>query len=105
MDDAACVSADGRRLAVVSTRDGNADIFVMPFSPGDVTAESRMVNLTRRAGGDFNPAFSPDGRRIAFSRQDLSDDLNTTVREDQAVELYVMDADGSNVRRLSTPGL
>jgi Tol biopolymer transport system component len=102
MDDAASFSPDGRRLAFVSTRDGDADILVMPFEPADAAAEQRAVNLTRRSGGDFNPAFSPDGRRIAFSRQERWDDLNTPVREDQAVELYVMDADGSNVRRLST---
>lgn len=102
MDDAASFSPDGRRLAFVSTRDGYADIFVISFAPGDSTAEYRAVNLTRRPGGDFNPTFSPDGRRIAFSRQDRWDDLNTPVREDQAVELYVVDADGSNVRRLST---
>ena len=102
MDDAASFSPDGRRLAFVSTRDGYADIFVISFAPGYSTAEYRAVNLTRRPGGDFNPTFSPDGRRIAFSRQERWDDLNTPLREDQAVELYLMDADGSNVRRLST---
>ena len=105
MDDAASFSPDGRRLAFVSTHDGDADIFVMPFAPGNATAEQRAVNLTRRSGGDFNPAFSPDGRRIAFSRQERWDDVNTPEREEQAVELYVMDADGSNARRLSKPGL
>ena len=107
MDDAAGFSPDGQRLAFVSTRDGYADIFVMPFAPGDATAESRAVNLTRRPGGDFNPAFSPDGRRIAFSRQERwaeLDPLDDDEREDLIVDLYVMNADGSNVRRLSEPG-
>ena len=69
MDDAACFSPNGEQLAFVSTRDGDADIFVMPFSPDGPKAESRAVNLTRRPGGDFQPAFSPDGGRIAYSRQ------------------------------------
>jgi TolB protein len=108
-DDAAAFSPDGRQLAFVSTRDGHADIFVMPFAPGDAAAEARAVNLTRRPGGDFNPAFSPDGRHIAFSRQERlwgpPDGFFTAdVQEQFAVELYVMDADGSNVRRLSQPG-
>lgn len=106
MDDAASFSPDGQRLVFVSTRDGYADVFVMPFSPGDTTAESRALNLTPRPGGDFNPAFSPDGRYIAFSRQEhlwASTDSETS-DEDFGVELYVMDADGSNVRRLSEPG-
>jgi Tol biopolymer transport system component len=105
MDDAAAFSPDGRRLAFVSTRDGYADIFVMPFSLGDTAPESRAVNLTRLPGGDFNPAFSPDGRRIAFSRQEHlwpARDLQTD--DDFAVALYVMDADGSSVRRISEPG-
>lgn len=106
MDDAATFSPDGERLAFVSTRDGYADVFVMPFSPGETTAESHAVNLTGRPSGDFNPAFSPNGRRIAFSRQEnlwASAD-SRTADEDFAVELYIMDADGSNVRRLSDPG-
>jgi TolB protein len=109
MDDAASFSPDGQRLAFVSTRDGDADIFVMPFAPGDATSERRAVNLTRRPGGDFNPAFSPDGRRIAFSRQEqlLGSPRNSPVgrfsTEQYGIELYVMEADGSNVRRLSEP--
>jgi Tol biopolymer transport system component len=37
---------------------------------------------------DFHPAWSPDGRRIAFQRE---------------ATLYVMDADGSHIRRLTPP--
>jgi Tol biopolymer transport system component len=105
MDDAAAFSPDGGRLAFVSTRDGYANIFVVPFSPGDTTAESRAVNLSRRPGGDFNPAFSPDGRRIAFSHQEHlwpARDLQTD--DNFEVEVYVMNADGSSVRRISKPG-
>jgi TolB protein len=106
LDDAAAFSPDGDRIAFVSTRDGNADIFVMPFAPGDAIAEDRAVNLTRRPGGNFNPAFSPDGRLIAFSRQDtlFSIDPFTRGLTSYGVDLYVMEADGSNPRRLSAPG-
>lgn len=110
MDDAAAFSPDGRQLAFVSTREGYADIFLMPFTPGDAGAEARAVNLTRREGGDFNPAFSPDGRRIAFTRQEHLLPLEIPEAGDEfatdhfAVELYVMDADGANPRRISEPG-
>jgi Tol biopolymer transport system component len=92
MEDAPVFSLDGKKLAFVSDRDGNADIFVMPFRPDGPDASKEAVNLTRHQGGDFNPAFSPDGKQIAFSSD------RDIFRES---EIYVMQADGSNVRRLT----
>jgi Tol biopolymer transport system component len=40
--------------------------------------------------GDLNPAWSPDGKRIAFA----------SIR-DGNYEIYVMDADGNNLRNLT----
>ena len=67
LEDAADISPDGERLLFVSTRGGNADVFVMPFRPQDPDAAGEAVNLTRHAAGDYNPAFSPDGTRVLFS--------------------------------------
>ena len=52
---------------------------------------SGAVNLTSHPAQDFAPAFSPDGRRIAF----VSD-------RDGDQEIYVMNADGSGQTRLTT---
>lgn len=108
MEDAAAFAPDGTRLVFVSTRGGDADIYVMPFAPDDATAEERAVNLTQRPGGDFNPAFSPDGRRIAYSRQEElwreDDEYGRDTGKSFATLLYVMNADGSDVRRVSQPG-
>lgn len=104
LDDAACFSPDGKQLAFVSTREGNADIFVMPFAPGDSAAEQGAKNLTRRPGGDFQPAFSPDGSRIAYSRQGnlwSTHSPENPVFDISVVDLYVMGADGSNPRQVS----
>ena len=48
------------------------------------------VRLQRRASYDSAPAWSPDGRRIAFE-SDLDGDM----------EIFVMNADGSNVRQIT----
>ena len=106
MDDAAAFSPDGRRLAFVSTREGNADIFVIPFAPSDITAEERAANLTRRPGGDMNPASRRTGAASRSPAGELWEPRErfAQVRHNYGVQLYVMDADGSNVRRLSEPG-
>lgn len=74
---------DGARLAFVSTRDGNREIYA-----ADPSGATRR--LTRHPKADRFPAWSPDGTRIAF----VSD------REGKP-DLYVMDADGGNVARLT----
>jgi dipeptidyl aminopeptidase/acylaminoacyl peptidase len=111
-DDAASFAPDGEQLVFVSTRDGNADVFVMPFEPENAaSAEAAAKNLTHREGGDFNPAFSPDGRRIAYSRQDtlwfpIRDDLGgpPTDFSHTHSDVYVMSANGSGAMCLSEPG-
>ncbi len=51
--------------------------------------------LTSRDGPDSSPAVSPDGSRIAFLG------YNDEVRAYQQTDLYVMDADGGNIRELA----
>jgi len=71
-------SPDGSRVAFVA-----GDILVVSLADGAIT------NLTNHLGGS-SPAWSRDGRKIAFISN-----------RDGLTELYVMNADGSSVRRLS----
>ena len=101
MEDAPAFSPDGRRLAFVSTRDNNAEIYSMAFDPEKPGSFVKAVNLTRNSTGDFNPAFSPDGRRIAFSSdRDMPQRFGLPGTKES--DIYVMDADGSNVKRLTS---
>ena len=49
-------------------------------------------NITNNPAKDASPAWSPDGRQIAFA--------SNRIREDEPRDIFIMDADGSNVRQL-----
>ncbi len=67
LEGGADISPDGDRVVFVSTREGNAGIYLAPFRPDDPDALADAVLLTPEEGDDFRPAFSPDGRWIAYS--------------------------------------
>ncbi|HEY9283827.1 MAG TPA: DUF4214 domain-containing protein, partial [Pyrinomonadaceae bacterium] len=78
------------RVLFTSQRDGNAEIYVMN---GDGTG---LTNLTNNPAQDVTPVWSPDGTRIAFSSTRTGPG-NTGGH----TNIYVMDADGGNVRLLT----
>lgn len=85
--------AVGQLAYVGSGGDGDFDIYVSDAS-GD-----GFVDLSRNDVWDSGAVFSPDGRRIAFWT-DRHGDRSVPLGY-RNVEIYVMDADGSNVRRLT----
>jgi len=67
-DTAPTWSPDGRKLAFVSQRDGNREIYVMDATCDNPDGCSQdAVNVTRHAADDWTPAWSPDGSQLAFS--------------------------------------
>jgi Tol biopolymer transport system component len=91
LDYNAAFSPDGRQIAFVSERDGNLELYVIGRDGGG------LKRLTNDYALDDHPAWSPDGKRLAFvSTRQPSD---TPGRAWNAV--YVMNADGSGVERLS----
>ncbi|MGB9177775.1 MAG: Calx-beta domain-containing protein [Pyrinomonadaceae bacterium] len=77
-------SPDGTRIAFAGNRDGNAEIYTIDASGGN------LQRLTNNTTEDILPAWSPDGSRIVF-----------TSRRDGNREIYVMNVDGSNQTRLT----
>ena len=90
-------SPDGRKIAFVSDRDGNSEVYVMNADG------SGKRNLTRDRARDVFPIWSPDGRRIAFLRARLYSNRvrGLGVNRFYGYHLYVMNADGSGLRRLT----
>jgi TolB protein len=78
-------SPDGQRLLFVSDRSGSFDIYSMKVDGTD------LVQLTSSTAQDFNPKWSPDGHLISFNSH----------REGDYSQIYVMNADGSSVRRVT----
>ena len=77
-------SPDGRKLAFVSRRDGNSEIYVINADG------SGQENLTQHPARDSHPSWSRDGRKLAF-----------VSRRDGNSEIYVMNADGSGLRNVT----
>jgi Tol biopolymer transport system component len=75
------ISPDGQSLVF----DLLGDLYTLPVTGG------RATRITSGLAHDMQPRFSPDGRRLVFV-SDRSGDEN----------LYLADADGSNVRPLTT---
>jgi hypothetical protein len=85
-------SPDGQKIAFTSTRDdGSANIFVM--GPGG----ENPTRLTDSNGeyGDQRPSWSPDGQQIAF-------ESNRDTLSASDLEIYVMNADGTEPSRRTT---
>ena len=97
-DDQAVLSPDGRSLAFVSTREsGRARLWVMDI------ASRRAPLLTQGDGGDFRPAWSPDGKWIAFSSDRGSHAGHSPggFEKLQSLAVYVIHPDGSGLRQVT----
>ncbi len=80
------------QIVFTSNRTGNSEIYVMD------TDGKKAVNISKNAAADSDPAFSPDGSKIVF----VSDRDRIGPSLPAALEIYVMNANGSNVKRLTT---
>jgi TolB protein len=98
------LSPDGSRIVFTSDRGGDLDIWTMNADG------SRPKQLTHTLGYDGGPWWSPDGRQICFrayhpeTSEEVADYkalLKQHLIRPTTLDLYVMDADGSHVRRIT----
>ena len=91
-----CVDAQAQ-ITFVSKRDGNREIYVMDADGGN------QQRLTNHPDNDWNPSWSPDGKRIVFHSN--RDGHVHVIHGRPTSEIYVMDTDGGNPQNLTNnPG-
>ncbi|MDP2366513.1 MAG: hypothetical protein Q8M94_22390 [Ignavibacteria bacterium] len=106
-DAEATISPKGDKIVFTSLRNGDPEIYVMNLDG------SEQTRLTFEKGYDGGPFFSPDGSKIVFrasrpvTEEQMSDynDLveNGYVRP-SALEIFIMDADGKNMKQITNLG-
>lgn len=78
-------SPDGKTLAYCAERNGNYDIYTIPFQGGKET------RLTDTEGLDDGPDYSPDGKYIYFNSERTG-----------TMQVWRMKTDGSNQEQITT---
>ena len=101
------LSPDGKRIVFTSLKGGDLDIYTMNVDGSDVK------QLTNTPGYDGGPWWSPDGTKIVYRAwhptdptelQAYRDLLNRHMIRPNRMELYTMNADGSEQRQITSLG-
>ncbi len=106
-DAEATIRRDGKKIVFTSMRDGDLDVYTM-------NADGTHVRrLTHELGYDGGAFFSPDGKRIVYrgdhpkTPEQIADYkalLADGLIRPGNLELWVMDADGSHKRQITSNG-
>jgi len=106
-DAEATLSPDGQTIVFTSTRDGDLDVYTMKVDGSDVR------KLTNQIGYDGGPFFSHDGTMIVYRAWHPTDpdqlaDYQTLLAENlvrpNRMEIWVMNADGTDQRQITNLG-
>jgi TolB protein len=106
-DAEATVSPKGDRIVFTSVRDGDIELYSMNLDGSDVK------RLTHHPGYDGGAYYSWDGKRIVWRGPPVGEDVTKTdyaellkkgLVKPTRLEIWVMDADGSNQRQVTHNG-
>jgi TolB protein len=101
------ISPDGRKVVFTSLKDGDLDIYTMNIDGTDVR------RLTTTPGYDGGPWWSPDGTKIVYRAWHPTDSAELRAYRDllgqhmirpNRMELFVMNADGTDQRQVTSLG-
>jgi len=101
------ITRDGKHIAFISTRNGDIDIYTMDADG------SNVKQLTHEIGYDGGPFWSYDGTKIVYRAEhpntpeqlkDYQDLLARGLIRPGNLELWVMNADGSNKHQVTHNG-
>ncbi len=100
------LSPDGQTIVFTSLKDGDLDIYTMKIDGTDIK------RLTTQAGYDGGPFFSPDGTKIVYRAWHPTDTALTNYQgllkqrlvRPNRMEIWVMNADGSNQHQITNLG-
>jgi len=103
----ATISRNGKKIVFTSTRNGDLDVYTMNADGSDVR------QLTHELGYDGGAFFSYDGKQIVYRAEhpktpaevaDYKDLLSRGLIRPGNLEIWVMNADGSNKRQVTHNG-
>ena len=106
-DAEATLSPQGDKIVFTSTRNGDLDLYIMDIDG------SNVVQITDELGYDGGAFFSPDGTKLIFraSRpktdeeiKEYKDLLSENLVVPTAMELFVCNVDGSDLRQITDLG-
>jgi TolB protein len=98
------ISPDGKKMIYTSDKDGDIDLYIMDLKTGK---EKRITNTLGYDGGAW---FSPDGKKIIWraSRpttdtevKEYKDLLSENLVAPTSMEVFVANADGTNVHQVT----
>jgi Tol biopolymer transport system component len=106
-DAEATISPDGKTIVFTSVRDGDLELYAMNLDG------THLRRLTHEVGYDGGGFFSPDSKRIVYRASHPKDAaeveeyrnlLSQNLVEPGRLEIFVMNADGSDIRQVTNNG-